>query len=316
MFSNSSALCHIKSPKLPLDEVESSFDEILDDLFRIGAKNIRKMEHEVPNRCDHINDYEDCDQENGDLLDLPTFSATNEIASDCEQVEENIDIAEEKEKVPMKDVKMDENHIIDHSAIQVEVCGVMLGRSLATGNHFKSGLVGYHSKDDDGIFMIMDVAQGSRLGAWLRAWTLVLILLSLEYFTMRMTNMILQRRIGTNRKEMKAELAFALDEPTPVVAEPEADSLAIEIIMLSGCRLSGPRTSHSANSRQIRLEDRHTDDQGIKETESGDDVSLLSYLNHDQFMMVHEIYEEIYRRKKMTKIREERECLVDYLTNV
>ncbi|GJW80873.1 retrotransposon protein, putative, ty1-copia subclass [Tanacetum coccineum] len=56
----------------------------------------------------------------------------------------------------------------------------------------------------------------------------VLILLSLEYFTMRMTNMILQRRIGTNRKEMKAELAFALDEPTPVVAEPEADSLAIE----------------------------------------------------------------------------------------
>ncbi|GJU08873.1 reverse transcriptase domain-containing protein [Tanacetum coccineum] len=36
----------------------------------------------------------------------------------------------------------------------------------------------------------------------------VLILLSLEYFTMRMTNMILQRRIGTNRKEMKAELAL------------------------------------------------------------------------------------------------------------
>ncbi|GJR78353.1 PTI1-like tyrosine-protein kinase 3 [Tanacetum coccineum] len=62
----------------------------------------------------------------------------------------------------------------------------------------------------------------------------VLILLSLEYFTMRMTNMILQRRIGTNRKEMKAELAFALDEPTPVVAEPEADSLAIEVAKSGG----------------------------------------------------------------------------------
>ncbi|GJT73650.1 hypothetical protein Tco_1032936, partial [Tanacetum coccineum] len=93
---------------------ESSFDEILDDLFRIGAKNIRKMELEVPNRCDDINDYEDCDQENGELLDLPTFSATNEIASDSEQVEDNIDIAEEKEEVPMKDVKMDENHDLDH----------------------------------------------------------------------------------------------------------------------------------------------------------------------------------------------------------
>ncbi|GKD30113.1 hypothetical protein Tco_1240891, partial [Tanacetum coccineum] len=45
----------------------------------------------------------------------------------------------------------------------------MLGRSLATGEHFKSGLVGYHAEDDDGIFMIMDVAQGSTLGEWLRA---------------------------------------------------------------------------------------------------------------------------------------------------
>ncbi|GKB56643.1 hypothetical protein Tco_0912829 [Tanacetum coccineum] len=106
------------TPKLPLDEEESSFDEILDDLFRIGAENIRKMEHEVPNRCDDINDYEDCDQENGELLDLPTFSATNEIASDSEQVEENIDIAEEKEEVPMKDVEMDDNHDIDHSGTE------------------------------------------------------------------------------------------------------------------------------------------------------------------------------------------------------
>ncbi|GKE79393.1 hypothetical protein Tco_1545513 [Tanacetum coccineum] len=97
---------------------DSSLDEILDDLFKIGVENLRKMEHEVPNRRDDINDYEDCDQENGELLDLPTFSTTNEIASDCEQVKENIDIAEEKEKVPMKDVKMDENHDIDHSGTE------------------------------------------------------------------------------------------------------------------------------------------------------------------------------------------------------
>ncbi|GJZ14539.1 hypothetical protein Tco_0550216, partial [Tanacetum coccineum] len=35
--------------------------------------------------------------------------------------------------------------------------------------HFKSGLVGYHVKDDDGMFLIMDVARRSKLEAWLRA---------------------------------------------------------------------------------------------------------------------------------------------------
>ncbi|GJU44904.1 hypothetical protein Tco_1202170 [Tanacetum coccineum] len=54
----------------------------------------------------------------GELPDLPTFSATDEFASNSEQVEENIDIAEEKEEVPMKDVEMDENHNIDHSGIE------------------------------------------------------------------------------------------------------------------------------------------------------------------------------------------------------
>ncbi|GKB19347.1 hypothetical protein Tco_0853270 [Tanacetum coccineum] len=109
------------TPKLPLDEEESNFDEILDDLFIIGAKNIRKMEHEIPNRCDDINVYEDCDHKNGELLNLPTFSATNEIASDREHVEENIDIPEEKEEVPMKDVEMDENPDIDHSGTEEEL---------------------------------------------------------------------------------------------------------------------------------------------------------------------------------------------------
>ncbi|GKE04306.1 retrotransposon protein, putative, ty3-gypsy subclass, partial [Tanacetum coccineum] len=115
------------TPKLPLDEEESNFDEILDDLFIIGAKNIRKMEHEIPNRCDDINVYEDCDHKNGELLNLPTFSATNEIASDREHVEENIDIPEEKEEVPMKDVEMDENPDIDHSGNKAvfSICFIM-----------------------------------------------------------------------------------------------------------------------------------------------------------------------------------------------
>ncbi|GJV27018.1 hypothetical protein Tco_1383466 [Tanacetum coccineum] len=100
------------------DEKDSNLDEILGDLFRIGAENIRKMEHEVPHRYDDktidITDYEDSDHEDGELPDLLIFSATNEFASVCKQVKENIDIniAEEKEEVPMKDVEMDETTLI------------------------------------------------------------------------------------------------------------------------------------------------------------------------------------------------------------
>ncbi|GJZ44407.1 hypothetical protein Tco_0591662 [Tanacetum coccineum] len=103
--------------KLPLDEEESSFDKILDDLFKIEEENIRKMEHEVPNRCDNITDYEDSDQEDGGLPDLPNFSATNEFASVCKQGKDNIDVntAQELEEVQVEDVEIDEDYDIDHS---------------------------------------------------------------------------------------------------------------------------------------------------------------------------------------------------------
>ncbi|GKA63366.1 hypothetical protein Tco_0762972 [Tanacetum coccineum] len=92
--------------------MDSSLDEILDDLFIIGVENIRKMEHEVPNRCDDINDYEDSDQEDDELPDLPSFSITNVFASICEQVNENIDVSivKEKEEVLVEDIEMDEDN--------------------------------------------------------------------------------------------------------------------------------------------------------------------------------------------------------------
>ncbi|GJS99139.1 hypothetical protein Tco_0820309 [Tanacetum coccineum] len=86
-----------------------------------SAENIRNMEHEVPNRCDDetvdIIDYEDSDQEDGELPDLPTFSATIVFASICEHVKEDIDISitKEKEEVHMEDIQMDEDYNIDHS---------------------------------------------------------------------------------------------------------------------------------------------------------------------------------------------------------
>ncbi|GKB27240.1 hypothetical protein Tco_0866641 [Tanacetum coccineum] len=132
------------------------------ELAIIGAENIRKIEHEVPN-------------------------------SVCEQVEENIDVntARELEDVQVEDVEMDEDDDIDHSnteetlqwslaedpflvflklndqssfllhtipssisneLVHIDAHGVVLGLYLATGKHFKSGLVGYHADDDDGLF--------------------------------------------------------------------------------------------------------------------------------------------------------------------
>ncbi|GJV60564.1 reverse transcriptase domain-containing protein [Tanacetum coccineum] len=41
--------------------------------------------------------------------------------------------------------------------------------------HFKSGLVGHHAIDDDGIFVIVDFARRSKLEAWLRACCLFII---------------------------------------------------------------------------------------------------------------------------------------------
>ncbi|GJS31010.1 hypothetical protein Tco_0491630 [Tanacetum coccineum] len=82
-------------------EEDSNLDEILDDLFRIGAENLRKMEHEVPHTCDDktvdITDYEDSDHKDGELHDLPIFSAS--LMSLLE--------------VPIEDDEMDDD--VDHS---------------------------------------------------------------------------------------------------------------------------------------------------------------------------------------------------------
>ncbi|GKB31005.1 hypothetical protein Tco_0870406 [Tanacetum coccineum] len=130
------------TPNPPLDKEDSTLDEILDDLFRIGAKNIRKMEHEVLNRCDDITDYKNSDQEDGELPDLPTFSTTNEFASVCEQL------------------------------VQVATHGVVLGLYLATGKHFKTGLVGYHA---DGLELWMFLNNIS-----FKSFSMIMIVVSMK----------------------------------------------------------------------------------------------------------------------------------------
>ncbi|GKB15226.1 hypothetical protein Tco_0849149, partial [Tanacetum coccineum] len=59
------------------------------------------------------------------------------------------------------------------NATVVDAHGVVLALFFATGRHFKLGLFRCHAKDDDGIFVIMDVSRRSRLEAWLRACCLL-----------------------------------------------------------------------------------------------------------------------------------------------
>ncbi|GJT89749.1 hypothetical protein Tco_1078594 [Tanacetum coccineum] len=59
--------------------------------------------------------------------------------------------------------------------LQVDAHGVVLGSFFSTGRHFKFGLVRYQAKEDDGIFVIMDVTRRRRLGAWLRACCLFIL---------------------------------------------------------------------------------------------------------------------------------------------
>ncbi|GJV63941.1 hypothetical protein Tco_1474769 [Tanacetum coccineum] len=110
------------------------------------------MEHEVPSRCNDetmdIIDYEDSDQEDGELPDLLTFPLLIYLLV----------------FVSRFSLQGDGIRGLHNSFYVVKVCGVMLGRSLATGKHFKTGLVGYHVNDDD--WMICDDGCCSRKQTW------------------------------------------------------------------------------------------------------------------------------------------------------
>ncbi|GJZ51999.1 hypothetical protein Tco_0606514 [Tanacetum coccineum] len=105
-----------QAPNPPLNKKDSSLEEILDDLFRIVADNLRMMEHEVPNRHDEET-VGDTKHESGNLLNFLIFPVTNKFASVCIQDDENINVStiEEIEEVHVEDVEMDENHDVDHS---------------------------------------------------------------------------------------------------------------------------------------------------------------------------------------------------------
>ncbi|GKG36082.1 hypothetical protein Tco_0443760 [Tanacetum coccineum] len=80
-----------------MDKKDSNFDEILDDLFRIGAENLKRIGHEkVQSRCDDDPSW-DMNHENGNLFNFPIFPTANEFASICEQDVDNINDLEKEE---------------------------------------------------------------------------------------------------------------------------------------------------------------------------------------------------------------------------
>nr|GEV06134.1 hypothetical protein [Tanacetum cinerariifolium] len=84
------------TPNTHVDKKDSNFDEILDDLFILGAKNLSRMGQEkVQNGCD-IDTSRDKNHKSGNHLNFPIYFATNEFYSICEQ---DVDLGKEEAQV-------------------------------------------------------------------------------------------------------------------------------------------------------------------------------------------------------------------------
>nr|GEX09350.1 hypothetical protein [Tanacetum cinerariifolium] len=130
------------------------------ELAIIGAKNIRKMEYEVPNWCDDetmdITDYEDSDQEDGEIPNFLALSVTNVFAGVYEQKPSRDFTRPLGKPSGLKGLLHTLNAaVIPTNPLQVDAHRVVLGLYLATRKYFKSGLVGYHVDDDDGLELWM-----------------------------------------------------------------------------------------------------------------------------------------------------------------
>ncbi|GKC81377.1 hypothetical protein Tco_1137094 [Tanacetum coccineum] len=175
------------TPNTPVDKKDSDFDKILDDLFRIGADNLKGMGQDIfqDSICKQDVNLEEDWEEDGD--DRDTFDMWDIMIGDVERIRQFL--TPNVPEKPLRDftrplgspsglkglLHTRNSTVIPTKLLQVDAHGVVLGSFFAIGRHFKFGLVRYHAKDDDGIFVIMDVARRIRLGAWLRACCLFII---------------------------------------------------------------------------------------------------------------------------------------------
>ncbi|GKA59208.1 hypothetical protein Tco_0758521 [Tanacetum coccineum] len=129
------------------------------------------LEYEAAKKRQLWDNLDDDQEEGGDDRDIfymwdITVERMSEVFGDehleCDMVDERAGYNNEETKLEVTSTR---NYVL----LQVDAHGVVLGSFFSTGRHFKFGLVRYQAKDDDGIFVIMDVARRRRLGAWLRA---------------------------------------------------------------------------------------------------------------------------------------------------
>ncbi|GJX84245.1 hypothetical protein Tco_0335019 [Tanacetum coccineum] len=86
------------TPNTPVDKKEFDFDEILDDLFSVGAKNLRRMgKGKVQHGC-NVDTSRDTNHKSIIFLTFLFFPATNEFYSICEH-----DVDLEKEEAEVED---------------------------------------------------------------------------------------------------------------------------------------------------------------------------------------------------------------------
>ncbi|GJR85988.1 hypothetical protein Tco_0209999 [Tanacetum coccineum] len=86
------------TPNTPVDKKDFSLDEILDNLFRLGVENLRRMGQEkVQNGCD-IDTSKDTNHGSGNLLNFPIFPGTNEFSNIYEY-----DVDLEKDEAQVED---------------------------------------------------------------------------------------------------------------------------------------------------------------------------------------------------------------------
>ncbi|GJZ24414.1 hypothetical protein Tco_0561873 [Tanacetum coccineum] len=72
------------TPNTPVDKKDSDLVKIMDDLFRIGDENLKRMEHDIDqdSSCEQDDDLEDDQEEDGD--DRDTFDMWDITVEDVE----------------------------------------------------------------------------------------------------------------------------------------------------------------------------------------------------------------------------------------
>ncbi|GJX37860.1 hypothetical protein Tco_0251163 [Tanacetum coccineum] len=103
------------TPNTTIDKKDSDFDEILDDLLSVGAKNLRRMGQEKVQHGCNVDTSRDTNHESSNLLNFPIFPATNEFSSICEH-----DVDLEKEEAEVEDDDGDTYDIWDITVEDVE----------------------------------------------------------------------------------------------------------------------------------------------------------------------------------------------------